>query len=176
MDRRGTGGTVGRRVGTVVGAALVGLALLLGVGPWRGSGARAGGGRSPYHANLAERARDNDAYRRVLYTGDKSQLVVMSIAPGDDIGVETHAHVEQTIVCVAGSGRLSLDGVESRFVPGDVVVIPPGTRHDLTNVGATPLKLYTIYVPPSHIDQRVHATKADAAADRADEAFGSRVE
>ena len=135
-----------------------------------------GGGASPYHANVAQEARDNDNYRRVLFTGDKSQLVVMSIAPGEDIGQETHARVEQTIVCVSGSGRLSLNGVESNFGPGDVVVITPGTKHDVRNVGTAPLKLYTIYVPPNHIDQRVQATKADAEADQADEAFGRRVE
>ena len=135
-----------------------------------------GGGASPYHVNVAQLARDNDDYRRVLFTGDKSQLVVMSIAPGDDIGQETHARVEQTIVCVSGSGRLSLNGVESNFGPGDVVVITPGARHDVRNVGSGPLKLYTVYVPPNHIDQRVQATKADAQADQADEAFGRRVE
>ncbi|HEX6837151.1 MAG TPA: cupin domain-containing protein [Polyangia bacterium] len=135
-----------------------------------------GGGASPYHANVAQIARDNDNFRRVLSTGDKSQLVVMSIAAGDDIGQEAHARVEQTIVCVSGSGRLSLNGVESNFGPGDVVVITPGTKHDVRNVGSAPLKLYTIYVPPNHIDQRVQATKADAQADQADEAFGRRVE
>ena len=135
-----------------------------------------GGGTPPYHANVEQQARDNDNYRRVLFTGDKSQLVVMSIAPGDDIGQETHAHVEQTIVCVSGNGRLSLNGVESNFGPGDVVVITPGAKHDVRNVGSAPLKLYTIYVPPNHIDQRVQATKADAEADQADEAFGRRVE
>jgi mannose-6-phosphate isomerase-like protein (cupin superfamily) len=135
-----------------------------------------GGGVSPYHANVAQQARDNDNFRRVLSTGDKSQLVVMSIAPGDDIGQETHARVEQTIVCVSGNGRLSLNGVESNFGPGDVVVVTPGTKHDVRNVGSAPLKLYTIYVPPNHIDQRVQATKADAEADQADEAFGRRVE
>jgi mannose-6-phosphate isomerase-like protein (cupin superfamily) len=135
-----------------------------------------GGGATPYRANVAQLARDNDMYRRVLFTGDKSQLVVMSIRPGDDIGQETHARVEQTIVCVSGSGRLSLNGVESSFGPGDVVVIIPGARHDIRNVGTAPLKLYTIYVPPNHIDQRVQATKADAQADHEDEAFGRRVE
>jgi mannose-6-phosphate isomerase-like protein (cupin superfamily) len=135
-----------------------------------------GGGAIPYHANVAQLTRDNELYRRVLFTGDKSQLVAMSIAPGDDIGQETHARVEQTIVCLSGSGRLSLDGVESSFGPGDVVVITPGTRHDVRNVGTAPLKLYTIYVPPNHIDQRTQATKADAQADHEDEAFGRRVE
>ena len=150
----------------------VGAAVCLGAGLTYGRP----GAASPYHANVAQLARDNTNYRRVLFTGDKSQLVVMSIAPGDDIGQETHARVEQTIVCVSGSGRLSLNGVESSFAPGDIVVITPGTRHDIRNVGSAPLKLYTVYVPPNHIDRRVQATKADAQADQEDEAFGQRVE
>lgn len=151
------------------------LALALAAGAAGLAQAR-GGGATSYHANLVQLARDNQAFRRVVNTGDKSQLVLMSLPPGEDIGQETHARVEQTIVCVAGEGRLSLDGAESRFGPGDVVVIPPGTRHDITNVGNTPLRLYTIYVPPSHLDKRVHATKADAQADREDQAFGRGVE
>jgi mannose-6-phosphate isomerase-like protein (cupin superfamily) len=154
----------------------VGLALAAALCAGPGRAQARGGGLMPYHANVAQLARDNELYRRVLFTGDKSQLVVMSIPPGDDIGQETHARVEQTIVCVSGSGRLSLNGVESNFGPGDVVVITPGTRHDIRNVGGGPLKLYTIYVPPNHIDQRVHATKANAQADQEDEAFGRRVE
>ena len=129
----------------------------------------------PYEANVAQLARDNDAFRRVLYTGDKSQLVLMSIPPGEDIGMEAHPHVEQTITCVSGTGRLFVNGVERSFGAGEVVVIPAGARHDVRNVGAVPLKLYTVYVPPNHIDQRVHRTKAAAAADRADEEFGRRV-
>ena len=155
---------------------MAGVALVAAAGLGAGLAYARGGDASPYHANVAQVARDNDNYRRVLFTGDKSQLVVMSIAPGDDIGQETHAHVEQTIVCVSGNGRLSLNGVESNFGPGDVVVITPGTKHDVRNVGSAPLKLYTIYVPPNHIDQRMQATKADAQADQADEAFGRRVE
>jgi mannose-6-phosphate isomerase-like protein (cupin superfamily) len=155
---------------------MIRLALIAAVGAGAGLAQARYRGASPYHANVAQMARDNDLYRHVLFTGDKSQLVVMSIPPGDDIGQETHAHVEQTIVCVSGNGRLSLNGVESSFGPGDVVVVTPGTRHDVRNVGAEPLKLYTIYAPPNHIDQRVQATKADAEADKDDEAFGRRVQ
>lgn len=151
------------------GLGLLGVCASVGVVHARGSAA-------PYHANVAQLARDNDNYRRVLFTGDKSQLVVMSIPPGEDIGQETHARVEQTIVCVSGNGTLSVNGVESGFGPGDVAVITPGTRHDVRNVGSAPLKLYTIYVPPNHIDRRVQATKADAKADREDEKFGQGVE
>ncbi len=154
-----------------------GLALALALGGGAAELARAAtSGATSYHANVVQLARESNLYRRVLFTGAKSQLVTMSIAPGDDIGEETHEHVEQTIVCVSGSGRLFLNGIPSRFGPGDAVVIVPGTRHDIRNVGTAPLRLYTIYTPPNHIDQRVHATKADAEADQEDEAFGRRVE
>ena len=149
------------------------LALALAMGAGR---AHARTSAQPYHANVVQLARDNDQYRRVLFTGDRSQLVLMSLPPGEDIGQEAHGRVEQTIVCVSGNGRLSMDGVERSFNAGDIVVITPGTRHDIRNVGATPLKLYTIYVPPNHLDQRVQATKADAQADREDQAFGKHLE
>jgi mannose-6-phosphate isomerase-like protein (cupin superfamily) len=152
------------------------FALVVAAGMKSAAGATEHRDAKPYHANVVELARENSLYRRVLFTGDKSQLVLMSIPVGDDIGEESHARVEQMIVCVGGRGRLSIDGVESAFDPGDVVVVTPGTRHDIRNVGATPLKLYTVYNPPNHIDQRVQATKAEAKADKEDEAFGHRVE
>ena len=140
--------------------------------------AGAGEGRrvGPYKANIADLARENTAYRRVLFTGARSQIVAMSIPPGQDIGEEKHLRVEQIIVIVSGTGRSTLDGVESPMGPGDVIVITPGTEHDVVNTGSAPLKLYTIYTPPNHIDGRVHPTKADAERDAADEELGRRVE
>jgi mannose-6-phosphate isomerase-like protein (cupin superfamily) len=132
--------------------------------------------KAPYRASVDQLVRDNDAYRRVLFTGSKSQLVAMSIPAGGDIGEETHERVEQTIVCVSGDGQLELNGIGGRFQPGDIVVITPGTRHNIRNTGGEPLKLYTIYVPPNHIDKRIHMTKTNAQADRADAEFGRRVE
>ena len=149
------------------------LALVLGSG--RNAPARQAI-KTPYRANIAQLARENDAYRRVMFTGTQSQLVAMSIPPNGDIGEETHERVEQTIVCVSGEGVLEINGVANRFQAGDIVVITPGTRHNLRNAGTAPLKLYTIYVPPNHIDRRVQANKADAQADRADAEFGRKVE
>jgi len=128
-----------------------------------------------YQTNIIRDTDDNAHFRRVLFTGAKSQLVVMSIPSGGEIGKETHAHVEQTLFILSGAGKAILNGRESVVGAGDVVVVPPGTEHNVVNDGSEPLKIYTIYSPPNHIDGRVHATKADADADAADEEFGHGV-
>lgn len=125
-----------------------------------------------YSGDIHKEARENKDFRKVLFTGAKSQLVVMSIPPGGEIGEETHEHVEQTLFFLSGSGTAHLNGVASVVGAGSVVVVTPGTRHNVVNSSAEPLKVYTVYAPPNHIDGRVHATKADADADHEDEAFG----
>lgn len=129
----------------------------------------------PFQTNVLQAARSNDAYRRVLFTGAKTQLALMNIVPGGDIGFETHQNVEQLIFIASGQGKAVLDGAESPVGAGDVIVVTPGTRHDVMNTGSEPLRVYTIYAPPNHIDARVQRTKADAEADKADEAFGRAV-
>lgn len=129
-----------------------------------------------YQTNIIEDTKQNENFRRVLFTGARSQLVVMHIPPGGEIGEETHAHVEQSLFFLSGSGKSILDGVEAPIMAGDVVVVTPGTKHNFMNTGTEPLKVYTIYAPPNHIDGRVHATKADADADTADESFGEAVQ
>jgi mannose-6-phosphate isomerase-like protein (cupin superfamily) len=128
-----------------------------------------------YHSSIIRQTEENDNFRTVLFTGKKSQLMVMSIPPGGVIGMETHEHVEQTLFFLSGSGKAVLNGEESAVVAGDVVVVTPGTEHNIINDGDEPLKVYTIYAPPNHIDGRIHATKADADADTEDEAFGHAV-
>jgi mannose-6-phosphate isomerase-like protein (cupin superfamily) len=125
-----------------------------------------------FQTNILQAARDNDAYRWVVFTGAKTQLAQMTIPSGSDIGEETHANVEQLIFMASGHGKANLDGVESAVRPGDVVVATPGTRHDVVNTDTEPVRIYTIYAPPNHIGGRVQATKADAKANTADEAFG----
>lgn len=131
--------------------------------------------RQPYTADLFRATEANTDYRRVLFTGARSQLVVMSIPPGESIGKERHPHVEQTIVVLSGSGEVVLDGQRTNVGGGDVIVVTPNTEHDLVNTGKTPLQLFTTYVPPNHIDGRVHKTKADAERDEADHRFGEEV-
>ncbi len=116
----------------------------------------------------------NEYFRKVLFTGAKSQLVVMMIPPGGEIGEETHEHVEQTLFFQSGSGEAQLDGVAHAIGSGDVVVVTPGVRHNFLNTGTEPLRLFTVYAPANHIDGRIHETKAAADADDEDEAFGHR--
>lgn len=125
-----------------------------------------------YHANIIQEANDNSNFRKVLFTGSKSQLVVMEIPVGGEIGEETHEHVEQNLFFLSGSGEAILNGDEYTIRAGDVCVVTPGTTHNFINSGTEPMKIYTVYAPPNHIDGRIHASKADADADTADEEFG----
>ena len=128
-----------------------------------------------YQTNIIKATNENTNFRTVLFTGGRSQLVVMSIPVGGEIGEEKHAHVEQTLFFLEGTAKAILDGVESPIAAGDVVVVTPGTTHNFINTGDRELKVYTIYAPANHIDGTVHRTKADADADRKDEQFGENV-
>lgn len=110
--------------------------------------------------NIEKETLENTDYRRVLYTAKNSQLVLMNIQPGDEIGEEVH-DLDQFIRIEQGTAVSVLDG-ERRDLPEDyAVVIPSGTRHNIINTGDTELKLYTVYSPPEHKDGIVEATKAD---------------
>ena len=124
-----------------------------------------------YITNIINETVANENFRKVLFTGTNSQLVVMSIPPGGEIGEETHVHVEQTLFFLSGTGVAIMNGAEKPISPGDVAIVSPGTRHNFKNTGAGALKVYTVYAPPNHIDGRIHATKADADADIEDEEF-----
>lgn len=126
--------------------------------------------------NIIDETQKNENFRTVLFTGEKSQLVTMSIPPGGEIGEETHDHVEQALFFLGGSGKVVLNGEESKVGAGDVLVVSPGVQHNVVNVSdSEPLKIYTVYSPANHVDGRVHSTKADADSDSEDEAFGEAV-
>lgn len=127
-----------------------------------------------YIANIAQIASENPNFRTVIHTASKSQLVVMNIPAGGDIGEEVHHHVEQVLYIQSGTGKTRLDGVETEVGPGSIVMVSPGALHNIINTGTEPLRITTVYVPPNHIDGRIHATKAEADADEEDEAFGER--
>jgi mannose-6-phosphate isomerase-like protein (cupin superfamily) len=127
-----------------------------------------------YHTNIIKEIKENNNFRKVLFTGQKSQLVAMSIPPGGEVGSEIHKYTEQTLFFLSGVGVGELDGKNFPIVPGDVVVVVPGTLHNFTNTGAEDLKIYTVYTPPNHIDGRIHKTKTDADADAEDEAIGEK--
>jgi mannose-6-phosphate isomerase-like protein (cupin superfamily) len=118
-----------------------------------------------YVVNIEEKTENNSYFRQVLFTTDKSQLVVMALKPGEDIGAEVHEEHDQFIRIEEGVGKAIMDGVESDLTDGSAVVIPAGVEHNVINTGDTVMKLYTVYTPPEHKDQTVHQTKAEAEAD-----------
>ncbi len=119
-----------------------------------------------YVGNIEKLSLENENFRRVLYTAKNSQLVVMSILPGEDVGEEIH-HLDQFIRVEAGQGKAILDGVEHAISDGFAIVVPAGTRHNILNASSNkPLQLYTVYSPPNHRDGVMHATKAAAEADK----------
>jgi len=116
-----------------------------------------------YVTDIERRTRDNEYFRDVLFTGPHSQLVVMSLLPGEEIGMETHDAVDQFIRFEAGQGKVVLNGAEHAVEDGSAVVIPAGTEHNVVNTSRSEtLKLYSIYTPPEHPDGTVHRTKAEA--------------
>lgn len=120
-------------------------------------------------------AKRNTAYRRVILTGNTHQIVLMSLRPGEDIGAETHKHVEQGFLVVSGHGVVTMGGRKMNLARGISFSVPKATRHNVKNTGRTAMKLVTIYWPPNHIDGTVHMTKADAKRDVEDEEFGKGV-
>ena len=117
-----------------------------------------------YVVNIEEKTQANNYFREVLFTTDKSQLVVMALRVGEDIGAEVHAEHDQFIRIESGVGKTIMDGVESDLKDGSAVVIPAGVEHNIINTGDTVMKLYTVYTPPEHKDKTIHQTKADALA------------
>ena len=112
-------------------------------------------------ATVAERSAD---FRRVLWTGEHSQLVVMTIPPDGEIGEEVHDDIDQILTCVSGTGEARVDGKKKAVAAGDLVAVPAGAKHNFVNTGPNPLVLYTVYGPPEHADGAVHATKEEADA------------
>ena len=113
-----------------------------------------------YAVNIEDKIKQNTNFRQVLYTSTHSQLVVMSLMPGEDIGEEVH-NVDQFIRIEEGDGKAILDGVEQEIHDNWALVIPAGIKHNITNSGVKVMKLYTIYSPAHHPDGTVHQTKED---------------
>jgi mannose-6-phosphate isomerase-like protein (cupin superfamily) len=114
--------------------------------------------------NIGDMTERNSDFRRVLYTGMQLQLVLMSLKPGEDIGEEVHPDRDQFFRVEKGKGEISIDGQKTAIKSDFAIVVPAGARHNVTNTGDEPLKLYTLYGPPEHADGTVHVTKADAIA------------
>lgn len=124
----------------------------------------------PYSANVAELSRNNTDFRRVLDTTEHTQLVLMFIAAGGEVGEEIHAETDQLLFFVDGRGDALLDDQRRPVAGGDVVVVPAGTRHNFVANAGQALRLYTVYSPPHHRPGTVHRTKADADSDKGDHA------
>ena len=117
-----------------------------------------------YVQDIESLAIKNNDFRRVLYTAENCQLVLMALKPKEEIGAEVHK-LDQFFRVEEGSGAVVLDGVQTAIRAGFAVVVPAGVNHNIINTGSVSLKLYTIYAPPNHRDGVVHHTRADAEAD-----------
>jgi mannose-6-phosphate isomerase-like protein (cupin superfamily) len=114
------------------------------------------------HFTIATVAEESPDFRRVLWTGEHTQLVIMTIPPGGEIGDEVHEENDQILTFVSGLGEAVVSGQTTRVAAGDLVVVPAGTEHNFRNAGPNPLVLYTVYGPAEHAAGAVHHTKEEA--------------
>jgi mannose-6-phosphate isomerase-like protein (cupin superfamily) len=124
--------------------------------------------------NIEQRTVANDDFRRVVYTGHHLQLVLMTLQPGDEIGSEIHDDRDQFFRVEEGEGMIDIDGVANQVRDDFAVIVPAGARHNVRNTGDKPLRLYTLYAAPEHLDGVVQATKADADARHHDEEWDGK--
>lgn len=125
-----------------------------------------------YITNIESQSKDNSDFRRVLYTAKNSQLVLMSLLPGEEIGEEVH-DVDQFLRIELGTGTAVLNGFAHKIADGSSIVVPAGVRHNIINSQDGPMKLYSLYTPPHHKDGTVHRTKELADSD--DEHFDGKI-
>jgi len=116
------------------------------------------------HFEIATVAEQSADFRRVLWTGEHTQLVIMTIPPDGEIGEEVHDENDQILSFVSGVGKAVISGRSQAVKAGDIVIVPAGTKHNFLNDGPNPLVLYTVYGPPDHADGVVHSTKEAAEA------------
>jgi len=115
-----------------------------------------------HHFDIAAAAEQSADFRRVLWTGEHAQLVIMTIPPAGEIGEEVHPDTDQVLSFVSGIGEARVGGETKPVTQGDLVVVPAGTRHNFVNTGPLPLVLYTVYAPPEHAPGTVHRTREEA--------------
>jgi len=119
--------------------------------------------------NIEEKTQENNNFREVLFTAPHSQLVLMTLQVGEEIGSEVHSNVDQFFRIESGEGKIVIAGEENLVSNGWAAVVPAGTEHNVINTGDQPLKLYTIYSPANHPEGTVHVTKAEAMATEGEE-------
>jgi mannose-6-phosphate isomerase-like protein (cupin superfamily) len=126
-----------------------------------------------FTADIEKDTIDNEFFRKVVYTTKRSQLVLMSLKPGEEIGMETHEENDQFLRFEKGEGKCLVDGHEYKVNDGDVVIVPAGAEHNVINTSSSEaLKLYTLYSPAHHKEGTIHKTKAEAEAN--DEEFDGK--
>lgn len=118
-----------------------------------------------YFGHIEKITIENENFRRVLYTAKHSQLVVMVLKPGEEIGEEIHENNDQFFRFESGQGQVLIDDNEYKVADGDAVIVPAGARHNVINIGSSALKFYTIYSPAHHQDGVIHITKVQAESD-----------
>lgn len=128
-------------------------------------------GPCPFMLNIEKATKQNETFRTALWTGNYLQLTLMSINPGEDIGLENHPEIDQFLRIEQGQGLIKMGyrrnnlNMQAKVTDNDAIIVPAGTWHNLINTGNVPLKLYSIYAPPQHPYGTVHKTRADAMAD-----------
>ncbi|MCQ6959296.1 cupin domain-containing protein [Mucilaginibacter aquariorum] len=126
-----------------------------------------------FNTNIEKETLENSNFRKVLYTAKYSQIVLMSLLPKEEIGMETHEKNDQFFRFESGTGKCIIDGHEYEVKDGDAIIVPAGAKHNVINTSANEdLKLYTIYSPPNHEDGTIRRTKKEAEA--IDEKFDGR--
>lgn len=118
-----------------------------------------------YADNIEKLTLENTKFRKVLYTATHSQLVLMSLKPGEEIGEEVHEEGDQFFRFERGVGEVVINGIKHSVSDGTAIIVPAGAKHNVTNQGKSDLKLYTIYTPPHHRDGVVHETRSEAETD-----------
>ena len=127
-----------------------------------------------YCDDIEKQTTQNEDFRRVLYTGEHLQLVLMTLQPGEEIGEEVHEDRDQFFRFEEGEGVVLIDGKENRVEDDFAVIVPAGARHNVRNTGSRPLRLYTVYGPPEHKDGVVQSTKAEADRRHQDEEWDGK--
>ncbi len=127
-----------------------------------------------YRDNIEELTLANGDFRRVLYTGEHLQLVLMTLKPGEEIGEELHADKDQFFRFESGSGEVRINGRANPVEDGIAVIVPAGARHNVVNTGDEPLTMYTVYGDPDHKDGTVHKTRAQAEKDHDNDEYDGK--
>jgi|GEM_PF-81644 len=158
-----------KAIHSVLSLGLVFLVSLTTVGPAKQSRGTEGNSMKGFETDIEKITLENEKYRKVLYTGEHSQLVLMSLRPNEEIGMEVHEDTDQFFRFEKGQGKCIIDGNEYEVRDGSAIVVPAGARHNVVNTSQhESLKLYTIYSPPHHKDGIVRDTKEEADSNEAE--------